>query len=447
MFEVKESRFVLDGSAPTATTSHRRWVIVATLFLFMAINFADKAVLGLVALPLMHDMQLTHTQFGIIGSAFFLLFALSGISVGLVADRLNVKWLMAGLALVWAVAQLPLAWPTSFAVLLACRILLGAGEGPASPLALHVVYTWFEDHERALPTTIVQQGATTGIILAGPVLTFIAQRWYWHAAFLSLGVVGVMWTLLWLGVGKSGDKCGDTWGVKHRRQPLNNALRAGWAPVRPSVSYWRLLTDRTVIGVLLQGLVGYSVIAIGVTWVPSYFRVALGFSATEAGWLFALQVAAQIPIGLALAMVSHRMLARGVPSRLARGALISSACVASGMAYCMLYLDAPPFVKVAVMALASALALQAFTFGPLLVAEVTPDSRRGAMLAITNSIATLAGLIAPAAMGKVLGAVANNRGYELGFSATGVLLILVGAAGFLLLDPQRSHRRLQQPSV
>jgi MFS transporter, ACS family, D-galactonate transporter len=53
-------------------------------------------------------------------------------------------------------------------------------------------------------------------------------------------------------------------------------------------------------------------------------------------------------------------------------------------------------------------------------------------------------LVAPAAMGKVLGMVANNQGYELGFSATGVLLIVVGAAGFLLLDPQRSHERLQQ---
>src|SRR5580704_14650406 len=219
MLNTKESGFVLSHSPPVATANRRRWVIVATLFLFMAINFADKAVLGLVALPLMRDMSLTHSQFGVVGSAFFLLFALSGIGVGLFADRLNMKWLLAGLALTWAVAQLPLAWPTSFAVLLACRILLGAGEGPASPLALHVVYTWFDDHERSLPTTLVQQGATTGIILAGPVLTFIAQRWYWHAAFLTLGVVGVLWTILWLSVGKSGDA--------QRGRPLTNALRAG----------------------------------------------------------------------------------------------------------------------------------------------------------------------------------------------------------------------------
>jgi MFS transporter, ACS family, D-galactonate transporter len=432
MFEADSSGFVGERVKPAASAGRQRWMIVASLFLFMIINFADKAALGLVALPLMRDMNLTHSQFGVVGSAFFLLFALSGIGIGLFADRLNMKWLLAGLALTWAVAQLPLAWPTSLAVLLACRILLGAGEGPASPLALHVVYTWFDDHERNLPTTIVQQGATTGIILAGPVLTFIAERWYWHAAFLTLGVVGVMWTILWLCVGKTGP-------VGTPRTP-----RVAVAAPRANVGYLRLLTDRTVIGMLLQGLVGYSVIAIGVTWVPSYFRVALGFSATQAGWMFALQVAAQIPVGLALAIASHRMLKRGVSSRLARGALVSSACVVAGVAYCVLLLDTPPLAKVALLAIACALALQVFTFGPLLVAEVTPDSRRGAMLAITNSIATLAGLVAPAAMGKLLGVVANDRGYEIGFAATGVLLILAGLAGYALLDPRRSRERLRK---
>jgi ACS family D-galactonate transporter-like MFS transporter len=415
-------------SAPLAT--RRRWVIVASLFLFMVINFADKAVLGLVALPLMRDMSLTHAQFGVVGSAFFLLFALSGIGFGVFADRMNAKWLLAGLAMTWTVAQLPLAWPTSFAVLVACRILLGFGEGPASPLALHVVYSWFDDHERGLPTTIVQQGATTGIILAGPLLTFIAQRWYWHAAFLSMAVVGILWTVLWLCVGKTGTASAT---VSPERAVLQRRI-----------PFSTLLTDRTIVGVMLQGLVGYSVIAIGVTWVPAYFRVALGYSATEAGWLFALQVAAQIPVGIALAMLSHRLLARGVSSKIARGALISAACMTAGVAYCLIYIDTPPAVKIALMAIACALSLQAFTFGPLLVAEVTPASRRGAMLAITNSIATLAGLVAPAAMGKLIGVVANNGGYEIGLAVTGILLLIVGAAGFVLIDPDRSRTRLER---
>ncbi|HEY1997618.1 MFS transporter [Paraburkholderia sp.] len=418
------------SAGPIERTRAHRWVIVASLFLFMLINFADKAVLGLVAIPLMHDMQLSHAQFGLVGSAFFVLFSLSGIAIGLIADRLSMKWLLAVLALTWAGAQLPLAWPTSFSILLLCRILLGAGEGPASPLALHVVYTWFDDHERNLPTAIVQQGATAGVVIAGPLLTYIAQRWHWHATFLTLGVVGGVWTLLWLCVGKTGSR------------QRSAALRRASAPGAPRVRYRVLLSDRTVIGVMLQCFVGYAVIAIGFTWVPAYFRLGLDFPATQAGWLFAAQVATQIPVGIALAVFSHRLIKRGVPTRRARGAMISSACVVSGLAYCVLFLGMPPFVKVALMGLASALAVQTFTFGPMLVAEVAPPGQRGALLAITNSIITTAGLIGPFAMGKLLGTASGAHGYETGFALTGLLLLIVGTTGFLLLDPQRSRRRL-----
>jgi MFS transporter, ACS family, D-galactonate transporter len=411
---------------PASAALGRRWAVVATLFLFMAINFADKAVLGLVAVPVMHDLQLTPAQFGLVGSAFFLLFSLSGIATGLVADRCNLKWLMAALAIVWAVAQLPLGWPATFAVLLLCRILLGAGEGPASPLALHVVYTWFDDRERNLPTTIVQQGATVGVIVSGPLLTFLAQRWNWHAPFVALGIASLAWAVLWLCVGGSG---------QHRRA----APKAHPQSVR-AAGYGRPLANRTVIGVMLQSFVGYAVISIGFTWSPAYLRLALGFPAVAAGWIFAAQVAAQIPVGIALAILSHRLLARGVPSRIARGAMISSVCVLGGLAYSLLYVGVPPLVKVVLMALASSLAIQTFSFGPMLVAEVVPAERRGGLLAITNSIVTLAGLMGPFAMGRLISSAQGTRGYELGFTVTGVLLIVTGLVGFFLIDPQRKAR-------
>ncbi|WP_322057718.1 MFS transporter [Paraburkholderia sp. J63] len=247
----------------TRSRRGRRWIVVGALFLFMAINFADKAVLGLVAVPLMHDMQLSPASFGLVGSAFFLLFSLSGVATGLVADRCNLKWLMAALALTWALAQLPLGWPITFAVLLFCRILLGAGEGPASPLALHVVYSWFDDHERNLPTTLVQQGATAGVIASGPLLTYFAQHWNWHAPFLALGIAGLAWMVLWLCVGGTGP---------HQRAGAARPIADGTS-VRPAMArarYLAVLTDRTIIGVMLQCFVGYAVISIGFTWTPAY---------------------------------------------------------------------------------------------------------------------------------------------------------------------------------
>ena len=57
-------------------SSRRAWTAVALVFLFMVINFADKAVIGLSSGQIMRELRLTHTQFGMLGSAFFLLFSL-----------------------------------------------------------------------------------------------------------------------------------------------------------------------------------------------------------------------------------------------------------------------------------------------------------------------------------------------------------------------------------
>jgi ACS family D-galactonate transporter-like MFS transporter len=70
--------------------SHRRRspaLIIALLFVFMVVNFADKAALGLVAVPLMRDLHLTPDQFGLVAGSFFALFALSGIGFGFAANR------------------------------------------------------------------------------------------------------------------------------------------------------------------------------------------------------------------------------------------------------------------------------------------------------------------------------------------------------------------------
>ena len=64
------------------------------LTLFILVNFADKIVLGLVAVPMMEELKLTPTEFGFIGSSFFWLFAISGIVGGVLADRLSTKWML-----------------------------------------------------------------------------------------------------------------------------------------------------------------------------------------------------------------------------------------------------------------------------------------------------------------------------------------------------------------
>lgn len=146
-------------SATADGTRRRARTVLALLALFIVVNAADKAVLGLTAGPIKDDLGLSATEFGAIASSFYLLFSLSAVSVGFLGDRIRPRPLLAVLALVWAAAQLPILLPaTGFGALVATRVVLGAGEGPGFPLANYTAFTWFPEKRRALPSAVVVAG-------------------------------------------------------------------------------------------------------------------------------------------------------------------------------------------------------------------------------------------------------------------------------------------------
>jgi MFS family permease len=409
----------------------RAWVVVALLFLFMVINYADKSVIGLVAVSVMHDMSLTPRQFGLIGSSFFLLYSVSGIVFGFIANRVKTRWILVFLATTWAIVQFPMVGSVSLPMLIACRILLGVGEGPAYPVALHACYKWFDNRERSIPNAIIAQGPFAGMMLAGPILTFFIVRYGWHSAFLALGVIGIVWVVLWLLLGAEGTVDVDA--------------TASEKDDREVVPYGTLLTDPTVIGNFILWFAAFAVVALCFTWIPAYLRLGLGYSATTAGWLFSMIVVAQIPVAIALSWVSKKLLASGVSSRVARGMLASGPIVMAGAIFWAIGSIGSPGAKVACLAAGSAMIQFIGWLGPLMLGEIVPTRQRGALLGIHNSIGTVAGLVAPAVMGFVINdALTPAKGFEQGFELLGALLVISGLIGLYLVNPEKSTMKFSQ---
>jgi ACS family D-galactonate transporter-like MFS transporter len=71
------------------------WLVVALLFLFQLINFADKAVIGIAAVPIKQELELGPREFGLVGSSFFLLFAFSAAATGFLVNRAQTRWVLA----------------------------------------------------------------------------------------------------------------------------------------------------------------------------------------------------------------------------------------------------------------------------------------------------------------------------------------------------------------
>ena len=312
----------------------RAWSIAIMLALMMLVNFLDKVVLGLVSVPMMRELHLSPTQFGLIGGSLNWLFSISAVLGGLAANRASTKWLLLLMALAWTALQLPMLVAGSIWSVIACRVLLGAGEGPAYALAIHATYKWFDNSRRNTPTAIVQQGANMGMLVAGPCLTWLMIHYDWHAAFLALGVVGAIWTTLWLLFGAEGtvdeSSAHDAPGASSRSAPAPARTDAR-VPVR--VPYRALMSDPTLIGIFLLSFAGFLVLSLCFTWFPAYLRLGLGYSATDAGWLFSIIVGAAIPASLVMSWFSQYLFGKGVSSRASRGFITSGAIALTALAF------------------------------------------------------------------------------------------------------------------
>jgi len=405
------------------------WTAVALVFFFMLINYADKAVVGLSSVSIMKELRLSHAQFGMLGSAFFLLFSVSGVVVGFVANRVRTKSIMAAMGAIWALALLSLSGVSSFAVLVGSRVVLGAAEGPAFPVAVHAVYKWFGNQNRALPTSVVASGAAFGTGIVAPLIAWIIAAHGWHAAFGTLGAVGVLWVCLWLILGKEG--------------PIERSSGGDLDASRP-ISYRRLLCSRTACGVYLGGFAAYWVISLNIVWLANYLMKGLHMSSADAAWVIALPSVMQMALAPGCAYVSQRLTGRGVSSRLARGALGSACVIVSGVSMICLPLAGTIILQIALVGLSFSIGSVFFTLGSTLIGEIAPASQRGAMLGITNSIHTLAGLIAPIAMGLVVDVQADPAaGFRTGYLCAGTLVALLGAAAAALIHPEADLRRFQ----
>src|SRR4030088_1000528 len=346
------------------------WKITFLLFLFMLVNFADKIGVGLAGDKIITELKLEPEQFGLLGSSYFFLFSISPTVVGFIVNRVATRWVLLAMAVIWALAQFPMVGTVSFTTLLICRIILGAGEGPAFSVAAHAIYKWFPDEKRTLPTAILSQGSAFGVILAVPALNWIIVNHSWHYAFGALGVVGLMWVAAWLMLGKEG--------------PLVQTV--AMAGAEPRIPYFQLLTSRTFIGWCAATFGAYWALSLGLTWFTPFIIKGLGFSQKDAGWISILPWVFGAAIVLLTGWISQVLKARGMTTRGARGVLGSVPLIVGGMILAVLPHVEVGGLMIALLVVGSGLCGSIYVVCPPMLGEFTPVAQRGAGLSIYRAI-------------------------------------------------------------
>ncbi|MGW7264944.1 MFS transporter [Streptomyces sp. NPDC054842] len=437
-----------DPRAATADATRRRArTILVVLALFIVVNAADKAVLGLTAEPIKRELGLSATQFGTIASAFYLLFSLSAVSVGFLGDRIRPRPLLAVLALVWAAAQLPILLPaTGFGALVATRVALGAGEGPGFPLANHTAFTWFPPKRRALPSAVVVAGGAGGTVLAAPLVVLISNTLGWRAAFGVLGAAGLVWTLVWLRVGGAGPYAAHLGGsdpaedrtTKGDGPSVGETSTAGGEGEPPLVPLRRVVTTGTWLGATFSTFTVMWTLALGFAWLPLYLQEQAGFSDAEVSGIVGLPALSMAVLVLSAGAVAHRLLRGGVAARVAQGLLGALFPLLAGVSLLLATRAGPTALLLPLLVLAFSAGNGQTPLTNAAVADICPARRRGAALGLSYALAALASLLAPYTTGRIIDAAPTEAaGYSRAFGLAACLLIAGAVLSALLIRPDR----------
>ncbi|MGW1115954.1 MFS transporter [Streptomyces tanashiensis] len=411
-----------------APDGRRTWLITAMIVAFMVINFADKSVLGLAAVPIMAELGLSNSTYGLISSSFSFLFSVSGLLVGFLSTRISSRVLLFVMTVAWAVAQLPVLVVASVPTLMAGRILLGAAEGPAASMSMHALYKWFPPERRALPSALQIGGAALGTLIAAPLVTWLIDGFGWRSAYAVLAVVSACWALLWWRVGHDGP-----YDEKHTAHG-SNGLR---------LPYRRILLTGTVLGSIASAFGAAWALSLSHAWLPAYLRTQLDMSAAASATAISVISGLGLVLLLAVSPFVDALKSLGVSSRWSSGAAQSTAVCVAGCAMAAFPFVDEPGPRLVLIALAFGGTAIAVPLHYMTTAEVVPPAQRGAVFGIVAGIGTLPGLVAPFLTGHLIDTAATPAaGYTTAFLVAGGVMLMAGTAALTAIRPERDRRHL-----
>ncbi|HKU11443.1 MAG TPA: MFS transporter, partial [Sinomonas sp.] len=389
---------------------------------------------------------ITPEQYGTIQSAFYWIFAIGAIVLGALSGRVNLRWYLPVLMLVWVATMVPLMGTIGFTGLLVCRLVLGFAEGPAYALANHSAQSMFPPEKRALASGVVTAGSSLGPLVMAPILTWIIVQWSWHTAFGVLAVGGIVWALAWLAFGGSSKpgkpaSSAATDSAANADADDKPSAKADTEPVH--VPYRVLLGTSTVIGIALLNFFSYWSTSLKVAWLPVYLKDGLGYDTIAVGRLVAIPFATAAAFSIGAGFFSNWLYRRGFSRRVSRGYLAGGLVAGAGLSmWAFTVIPAGPLQMVFV-ALAFSLNTASIGVGFTALGDLIHSRKRGGIMGGIVAFSSLAGVLSPLLLGFTVGADPTSAaGFEKGFAMVGIMMTAGAVAATFFIRPDKDLIRI-----
>ena len=288
------------------------WVVVGLLWFVALLNYLDRQMLSTMKSSMMVDIaELAKAEnFGRLMAVFLWIYAFMSPISGIIADRLNRKWMIVGSLFVWSGVTLVMGYATTFNQLYVLRAIMGVSEAFYIPAGLSLIVDYHQGKTRSLAVGI----HTTGIYLGqafGGFGAAIASNFSWQWTFHFFGMIGVAYSVvLMLFLKEKKAYTIDQTQKTSIRKEFSLALK-GLGVLFGNVAFWVLLFYFSA-----PSFPGWAV----KNWLPTLFSDTLHLDMSQAGPIATITTALSSFVGVLLGgLISDRWVQKNMKGRIYTG--------------------------------------------------------------------------------------------------------------------------------
>ena len=294
-------------------TNRYPWIIVGLLWGVALLNYMDRQMLSTMKPSMQIDIAelQSATYFGYLMAIFLWIYGLMSPVSGIIADRVNRKWLIVMSLFVWSAVTFTMGYATSFQQLYWLRAVMGVSEALYIPAGLSLIADYHSDKTRSLAIGIHMTGLYMGQALGGFGAT-IADKYSWQQTFHSFGLIGIVYAVILILF------------LKEYKRPLipgndklpgisKPPLLRGLAVLLSNISFWVILMYFAI-----PSLPGWGV----KNWLPTLFSENLHIDMATAGPLSTITIAVSSFLGVIFGgILSDRWVQKNIRGRVYTSAI------------------------------------------------------------------------------------------------------------------------------
>lgn len=401
------------------------WVVVALLWIVALLNYMDRQMLSTMQTSMKADIhELNQAEaFGALMAVFLWVYGLVSPFAGMVADKMNRKWLVVGSLFVWSAVTLAMGYATSFNQLYYLRGIMGISEALYIPSALSLLADWHEGKSRSLAIGIHMTGIYMGQAVGG-FGAVVAAMLSWKTAFHWFGIIGIVYALVLAVLLFEKPSHGKTESESTQTTVPKASLFSGFGVILSNWVFWIILFFFAV-----PSLPGWAT----KNWLPTLFAQNLGIPMEEAGPISTITIAASSFLGVIFGgYLSDRWVKRNLKGRVYTSAI--------GLA-----LTIPALILLGFGHNLPAIVGAGLLFGvgygmfdannmPILCQFISTKQR-----ATAYGIMNMTGVFAGAAVTQVLGKWTDGNQLGMGFAFLGAIVALALFVQLWFLKPQTDN--------